>query len=307
MPPGKPRSKLAREQPKKIESQCSALTRSYNACKNRASILRGRPRRLPVCWPHRKLGLAVAFCQAVLGDNRKCLKKIPWTEIQLCFEHIDFALPCYILRLPTELRQLIFSYILDEYQSSYAKFYTYYSFLKVARLNRQIFQETTDLLYRTFVCDIFVHDKDVQILGRKCRSIQPGSWQKFKRITLNFNISDDIYGQHRPILENIQLIASHLRGSNLIRLHVCLDSYLFWYNDSRFAELLRSSLPLYLDAFGQLGRVTEPSVTITPMSGRLSEIELWMKSTSNDAKAMAIAMEWRRYYEEWAENLKRES
>ncbi|OJD09463.1 hypothetical protein ACJ73_10294 [Blastomyces percursus] len=129
-------------------------------------------------------------------------------------------------------------------------------------------------------------------MARMCRSWEENAAQ--------FNL-------HRPILENVQLIASHLRGSNLIGLHVCLSSYLFRHSNPRNAELIRNSLPLYLDAFGQLGRVMEPSVTINQMSGRLNEIELWMKSTSNSAKAMAMAVEWGRYYEEWVENLKRES
>ncbi|PGH34347.1 hypothetical protein GX50_02830 [[Emmonsia] crescens] len=306
MPPGNRRSKRAQERPKKIPPQCSAVTRSYSACKNRATILRARGG-LPVCWAHRKLGLTVAFCQAaVLGDNRKCLKKIPWTEIQLCFEHIDFALPCYILRLPIELRQHIFSYILDEYQSSYAKFYTYFTFRKVACLNRQIFEDATDVLYRNLVCDIYLSGKNAYILGRTCHSIQPGSWQRFKQITFKFDISGDISERDGPILENVQLIASHLRDYNLIKLHVCLDSYFFWHKGPRSVEVIRNSLPLLLDAFRQVGRVREPSVVISPrLSGRPNEIELWMKSTSNDTKAIAMAMEWRRYYEEWTENLKR--
>ncbi|KKZ65060.1 hypothetical protein EMCG_01300 [[Emmonsia] crescens] len=305
MPPGKRRPKRAHERPKKIPPQCSAVTRSYNACKNRATILRARGG-LPVCWAHRKLGLTVAFCQAAVpGGNRKCLKKIPWTEIQLCFEHIDFALPCYILRLPVELRQHIFSYILDEYQSSYAKFYTYFTFRKVACLNRQIFEDATDVLYRNLVCDIYLSGKVVYILGRTCHSIQPGSWQRFKQITFRFDISGDI-SSREPILENVKLIASHLRDSNLIKLNVCLGSYYFWYNYSRSVEVISNSLSLYLDAFRPVGRVREPSVVICPrLQDRSNEIELWMKSRSNDTKSTAMAMEWRRYYEEWTENLKR--
>ncbi|KAL2369024.1 hypothetical protein BDBG_06816 [Blastomyces gilchristii SLH14081] len=303
MPRGKRHSKPAR---KKIRPQCSALTRSYDACKNRATSSRAR-QGLPVCWSHRKLGLSVAFCQAPLGGSRKCLKKIPWTEIQLCFKHIELALPCYILRLPLELRQQIFSYILNEYQSSYAKFYTYYSFLKVARLNRQIFEDATDVLYRKLVCDIFLSGKDVYILGRKCHSIQTGSWQRFKQLTFQLNISVDHSGRHGPILENVQLIASHLQGSNLIKLHICLDSVWFWYTRRRSVELIRNFLPSYLDPFRQLGRVRELSVALSPkMSGRSNEIELWMEDMSNDSEAMAMAMEWKRYYEEWTKNLKRE-
>ncbi|PGG97411.1 hypothetical protein AJ80_09702 [Polytolypa hystricis UAMH7299] len=253
----------------------------------------------------RELRFTVTFCQAVIGGKRKCRKKIPWTEIQLCFEHKDFAFPCYILRLPIELRQHIFSYILDEYQGSYSEFYTYYTFLKVARLNRQIFQDATDVLYRNLVCNIFLSGENVCILGTKCHSVQPGSWQRFKQITFKLDISCDISVRYGPMVKNIQLIVSHLRDSNLVKLHVYLDSYLFWYQGTYSVGLIHHSLPL-LGAFRQLGRVREPSFAICPVYvGGSGDIEQWLKSTSNDAEVTAMAMEWRRSYEEWAESLRR--
>ncbi|OJD20394.1 hypothetical protein ACJ73_08269 [Blastomyces percursus] len=188
---------------------------------------------------HRELGFTVTFCQAVIGGKGKCRKKIPWTEIQLCFEHKDFALPCY--------------------SGSYSKFYTYYAFLKLARLNRRIFQDATDVLYRT------------------------------------------LYG---PMVKNIQLIASHLRDFNLVKLHVYLESYLFLNQGTYSAGFIHHTLPL-LDAFRQFGRVREPSFTIDRVyAGGSGDIEQWLRSRSNDAEVTAMAMEWRRTYEEWAESLR---
>ncbi|PGH08343.1 hypothetical protein GX51_01169 [Blastomyces parvus] len=302
MPQGIRRSKRL-QQPKKIPPQCSALTPSYDACKKRALLLRTRGGGLPVCWTHRKLGLTVAFCQATLGDNRKCLKEIPWTEVQLCFEHIDFPLPCYILRLPIELRQQIFSYILDEYQRSIPRDRRYRSFLEIAHMNRQIYEDATYVLYQNAVCEISLWGKNAYILGIKCYSIQPGSWQKFKQISFGFHISEN----YAPPLEDVQLLASHLRDSNLTKLHIGLSSFLFWKQDTHSVDLLRNSLVLYLNPFRQLTRVRESSVVLNTMVEGPNEIERWMKYMSSDTKAMAIAMEWRRYYEEWTENLKREA
>ncbi|KMU92038.1 hypothetical protein CIHG_09846 [Coccidioides immitis H538.4] len=280
---------------KKMSLQCSALTHSFGACKNRATIVPAS-HGLPICWIHRKLGQTVASCQAVLGGNRKCLKKIPWSERrQLCSEHADFPLPCYILRLPTELRQQIFSYILDDYQSQYVQFYTYYSFLKMARLNRQIFEEASDILYRNFVCKIYLHHEGIYILQRKCLSVRPGSWQRFKQ----FRFTMDIYrhGKHDETLSNARLIAAQLHGAN-IKLHISVASF-----GSHLLDIHNTYnvLPLYLDAFWHLWRVQEARVTIHPdPSVKLKEIE---ERAGLSEETMAISLRWRRLYKEWVEVL----
>ncbi|QSS59759.1 hypothetical protein I7I51_09195 [Histoplasma capsulatum] len=295
---GKERGLRQEEQRRHKEAEGRAADSEFT---NRVSSERGED-----CQrAHRELGFTVTFCQAVIGGKGKCRKKIPWTEIQLCFEHKDFALPCYILRLPIELRQQIFSYILDKYQGSYSKFYTYYAFLKLARLNRRIFQDATDVLYRTLVCNFFLSGEYVCILGRYFHPIQPGSWQRFKQITFQLDVSCDISVQYGPMVKNIQLIASHLRDFNLVKLHVYLESYLFLNQGTYSAGFIHHTLPL-LDPFRQLGRVREPSFTIDRVyAGGSGDIEQWLRSRSNDAEVTAMAMEWRRTYEEWAESLRR--
>ncbi|KAG5292239.1 hypothetical protein I7I48_04272 [Histoplasma ohiense] len=299
MPRGKQRSKLARKQPKKFSHQCSALTHSYDACKNRAAISRALGG-LPVCWLHKKLRLTVTSCQAVLGNNRKCLKKIPWSEKQLCVEHKDFVLPCYILRLPTELRQHIFLYILDEYQSQYVPYYTYCSFINMMCLSHQIFEEATDILYRNLVCNIALSERRVYILGRRCLSVQPGSWQKFKQFCFQFEVREN----PRAILENIKIVATQLRDSSIIKLNIRVTSWYIWWGCLQSAQQVYKTLPIYLDAIRQIGRVREASVTIShDPSPELRRTEYLAKPESERTELIAMELEWRRYYEEWVKDM----
>lgn len=301
MPRGRPRLETTRQQSKK-PLQCSALTHSFEACKNRATSFTGR-HKLPLCWAHRKLGQTVTACQAVLKNNRKCLKKIPWSERgQLCSKHVDFILPCYILRLPTELRQHIFSYVLDEYKGDeYAPYYTYHSFVNRMFLNRQIFQEANDVLYRSLVCKIYIDDKDIYILGRKCSSAQPGSWQNFKefRLMFNFLIEPGVN------VDTVKRLATQIHGSN-IKLHIAVKlchSFLYFF---RKTPVLYDTLPSYLDSFRHLKGVREASVTINPdPADRLKKIEKSTVLTSKESRDLASLLQWRRYYEEWVKDLQR--
>ncbi|EFR03854.1 hypothetical protein MGYG_06854 [Nannizzia gypsea CBS 118893] len=279
---------------KKIPPPCSALTHSFGACKNRASTARTL-HKLPLCWAHRKLGQAITSCQARLKDDRKCLKKIPWSERrQLCIKHADYSLPCYILRLPTELRQQIFSYILDDYQSQYVQFYTYYSFLKIAQLNRQIFREATDILYRNLVCKVFLYEGTVCILGRNCLSVKPGSWQYFKQFHIQLRVAD----RHEATLNNTKLIATQLRDRN-IKLHVEVLGIAYWYS-CRTAYIV---MPSFLDTFRQLRRVRETRVTM--------DHELAIKSIEyrgykrEQEELVALISQWESYSKEWIEDLER--
>ncbi|OJD16007.1 hypothetical protein AJ78_03799 [Emergomyces pasteurianus Ep9510] len=301
MPRGKQRSKLTRVPPQKISRQCSALTASYDPCKNRATTITAR-RRLPVCWAHRHLGKVATYCQAVLGQgNRKCLKQIPWTDRQLCFSHKDFVLPCYLLRLPTEIRQQIFSYILDEYKSQYVQYYSYSTLVNKLCLSRQIFEEVTDVLYRNLVCDISIHERSLFILGRKCHSLRPGSWQKFKQFCFKFDASTN----HGTILENVKSVVSHLRDYSIVKLDIRVQSLSIWHGDFRRVRNIYNDLPLYLDSFRQLGRVSEARATIIPDLPALNTCQALSRYMPDEAIIKATELKWREYYEEWVESLKR--
>ncbi|WEW56041.1 hypothetical protein PRK78_001476 [Emydomyces testavorans] len=139
-------------------------------------------------------------------------------------------------------------------------------------------------------------------MGRKCLSVRPGSWQKFKRFHFKFDVTE----RDGPILKNVKSVARLLHNSGIIRLHILTRSYLFGHRRLRGVQETYNTLPLYLDAFRQLGRVREARVTLKPDPPIwFKGIEERTKLASDKTEAMNVALRWRKYYEEWVEELER--
>lgn len=84
------------------------------------------------------------------------MKKIPWAEIHLYFDHRDAPLPCYLLRLPVELRQPIFSFVLpNDYKGRYEAYSVRHTSLAAIPPNSQLLEEASDHLYLTLLCRIY--------------------------------------------------------------------------------------------------------------------------------------------------------
>ncbi|EFQ98512.1 hypothetical protein MGYG_01539 [Nannizzia gypsea CBS 118893] len=284
--------------PTKHKPACSALTYSSKKCKNAASACPAS-KEVPVCWAHKKLGEVVTCCQAPVGKNRKCMKKIPWTEIQLCFDHQNTVLPCHILRLPIELRQHIFSFVLAEYKRKYEIYSAHHTFLTIARLNRQLFKETSDLLYRKLLCRFYFWAGDIYIMEKRCPSADPGSWQKSKRILVEFDV-DDV---REPILNYLGVIADRLQGSTLHKLHFHVHSDGFRYSAPRRIEAIFKAMSLYLEPFRQVKSVREPIFTFSVEVPR--QAELMARSSSDTPAALGAIKEWNKYLQELFGNWKR--
>jgi hypothetical protein len=74
------------------------------------------PKYLPTCASHRNQQLHAGVCQYQLPDGTLCCTLFKWTPpyFQFCASHygcIDENAPCHFLKLPTELRQEIFKYL----------------------------------------------------------------------------------------------------------------------------------------------------------------------------------------------------
>ncbi|EEP81465.1 predicted protein [Uncinocarpus reesii 1704] len=139
-------------------------------------------------------------------------------------------------------------------------------------------------------------------MGRKCLSVRPGSWQKFKRFHFSFNVSE----RDKANLKNVKRFTRHLQNSNIIRLDISVTSYSSWINPLLDVQGSYDTIRLYLDAFRQVGRAREARALLRPdPSVKLKEIEDLTESASVKTEAIAIASGWRRYYEDWVENLKR--
>ncbi|EZF34172.1 hypothetical protein TMEN_4382 [Trichophyton mentagrophytes] len=292
----KKKSPKAPAREKKILPPCGALTHSFVPCKNRSN--RKASRKIPVCWAHRKQGETVTRCQAVLENNRKCLKKIPWSERrQVCTKHADSPLPCFILRLPIELRQQIFTYILDGYRREYVAFYTYFNILKTARLNRQIYQEVCDLLHRKLVCNIVLMERRVCIFGKLSRSVRPGSWQRFKQFRFQFPGS----GIDKAVINNLTIIVPLLRDS-CMKLSVGPFHISFFYGNRRVEQAI-DSLQSSLDIFRQLRGLRE--ARIDTCSDFLDGLKRYGLNALKLEDRMAITSKWESYCKQWVEDLER--
>lgn len=280
---------------KKIPPPCEALTHSFVPCKNRANTKASR--KIPVCWAHRKQGETVTRCQAVLENNRKCLKKIPWSERrQVCTKHVDSSLPCFIIRLPIELRQQIFSYILNEYQKEYVPLYTYFSILHMAQVNRQIYQDACDLLHRKLVCNISLRNENISILKKHCLSVRPGSWQRFKQF--HFQFYDEM---QEATINNLTLIVALIRDT-CMKLSVD-PTYTIWWHSHYGLERAIDALPSYLDIFRQLRGVREARVEMSPNLTTALSVYGW--NSLNPEAGMAIKSKWESYYKQWVKDLER--
>jgi hypothetical protein len=95
---------------KKTKQRCAAAIGQSSRQKTHAKYL-------PTCASHRKQQTHAGWCQAQRTDGDVCGKLFRWKPpyLQLCVnhrEHIHPGIPCYFLKLPTELRQEIFKYLL---------------------------------------------------------------------------------------------------------------------------------------------------------------------------------------------------
>ena len=107
--------------PERLMSRCSGLNKRT---KRRCATPIGqrlqrntRAKYLPMCASHREQQNHAGWCQAQGVNGTICGKLFKWTPpyFQFCAAHRDDVhhnTPCYFLKLPTELRQEIFKYLL---------------------------------------------------------------------------------------------------------------------------------------------------------------------------------------------------
>ncbi|KAF2691425.1 hypothetical protein K458DRAFT_324752 [Lentithecium fluviatile CBS 122367] len=74
--------------------------------------MKSRPRYLPTCQEHKNQRILAGWCQFLQKNGESCGRLFRWIRPspELCSEHRDP--PCYFLKLPVELRLIIFRYLL---------------------------------------------------------------------------------------------------------------------------------------------------------------------------------------------------
>lgn len=125
------------------------------------------PGYLPVCKIHewqkdvRRAGRCQALEECGQLCNRLAEHQPPY---HLCEKHQrgSDSLPCYLMRIPTELRLMVFRYLFPDVVSPYHCRFN----VAVLKLNRQIYQEASSVLYDERWFQVAVDESSISLQGK---------------------------------------------------------------------------------------------------------------------------------------------
>jgi hypothetical protein len=147
----------------KIVGKCWRTTSKGGTCRNRAaSPMTGKV--LPTCKIHRQQVKKPAWCKASLACGFDCGELLEWEPLgsQLCPRHRNDLSSCYFLELPVELRCRIYSFLLSDTDipALFCRCPVHRRdvYTAILRVNHEIHEEATRLLYCTSVFTIKVSD-----------------------------------------------------------------------------------------------------------------------------------------------------
>ncbi|KAH7357292.1 hypothetical protein BKA65DRAFT_224957 [Rhexocercosporidium sp. MPI-PUGE-AT-0058] len=139
---------------------CWGRLKKGQPCTNKA-VPSGNLDEVPTCGVHRRLTRKSASCVATLSCGFQCKKTCLFRVhgFQLCSLHEDNSTACYFMKIPIELRQRIYGYLLPAKPIQARKSErgsVHLVWLEILRANRQIHEEGIQLLYGTgsFVIEI---------------------------------------------------------------------------------------------------------------------------------------------------------
>lgn len=162
---------------------CNATTYAHTKCTRKAKVFNDGY--LPVCGSHRRDGswLKAGKCQAIERCGQLCNRLAPHAPpYHLCAEHQKGTdtLPCHVIRLPIELRLMIFRYLLpdvvraDKFDRSKGA---------LLRVNRQFYQEASSIIYGEARFEVLVASTHISMFGKKWwREPSSHSTDSFKEV-----------------------------------------------------------------------------------------------------------------------------
>ena len=128
---------------------------------------------LPTCAQHRGQQQPLGLCQATEACGQLCLRPaIQNPPFHLCFKHKGGTntLPCHLLRIPIELRLMIYRYLLP------TKIPTQQPWMprkegsrtpSILRVNRQINQEASLVLYGEVPFEVRIDARQIMMCGQE--------------------------------------------------------------------------------------------------------------------------------------------
>jgi hypothetical protein len=130
---------------------------------------------LPTCQIHRQQVKTSALCKALLDCSFSCSDLLEWEPkgFQVCRRHRENLTTCYFLSIPAEIRCRIYQLLLPNTNIP-ARFCTSrsltshrgYVYAEILRVNRQIHEEATQLLYSTNLFSISASDCMLSMCNR---------------------------------------------------------------------------------------------------------------------------------------------
>ncbi|KAF1912391.1 hypothetical protein BDU57DRAFT_522620 [Ampelomyces quisqualis] len=244
---------------------CNGTIRVNERCNYRASF--SEPGYLPVCGVHNynrgryrwnrkvmKRELQAGYCQATEECGHVCNRlshHLP--PYHLCSKHQagSNTLPCHILRLPCELRLMVFRYLFPAVISDSSNSSVSVAILKT---NRQLFQEASSVLYGESVFKAFISPRHVGFRG--C------AWYytPIKKNKANDYSLEAILGSGATLVQNLQIevtIGQQWRRSAAISRGTTWEDhelYLARHNLRKFTNMIGSGLAS--ERLGPLKRLT---------------------------------------------------
>ncbi|KAF2682461.1 hypothetical protein K458DRAFT_370346 [Lentithecium fluviatile CBS 122367] len=166
-----------------VTTKCNATNDSEQRCSRPAKIFRDG--QLPVCTPHRYKKLDSARCQAIEACGQPCFRLARLDPpFHLCSIHEKGTdtLPCHLLRIPVELRLMVFRYILPAKVESAYHSRTHEKDIDttVLKLNRQLHSEASSVLYGETLFHATVGYWGIYFMTKKWFKDEPSLYQNYR-------------------------------------------------------------------------------------------------------------------------------
>jgi len=184
---------------------CHAITKTGKPCKHPAKIYEYGL--LPVCSWHNyaaegeknsKAELQAGLCQAISECGHTCNRLAHYCDpYHFCEYHSNGStlLPCHFMRLPTELRLIIFRYLFPDEVSNDKEHGVEVAIMKA---NRQIHQEASSVLYGECYFEIEVHPHSIKLQGKQWKRNPPA------KSTENYSL-DTLLSRSSHLIRNLNI------------------------------------------------------------------------------------------------------
>jgi hypothetical protein len=164
----------------KRRRKCRGTTRRGGICQNKATWAT-LPGFMPTCKIHQLQLKKSTWCKAPLACGFNCGELLEWEPhgFNLCPQHREDLSVSYLLDIPVEIRCRIYRLLLPD-KDVPAQFCTSTSltthgglvYTAILRVNRQIHEEATGLLYSTNVFEVSVSEDSLSMCNRRYDRLQ---------------------------------------------------------------------------------------------------------------------------------------